>query len=85
MPIQEIKRDDVVYYEMTGKTTDAGYKTKADFEEYLHSKYPNYVHAGIDKNSGKDFILFTNDKSSTTGKMAKAIKQGITIKTYDEV
>lgn len=74
---------ETVYYEMTGSPKVFGFGTKEAFVEFAKSK--NYVHSNITKKSGSEFVLFTDDLSSSTGKMGKAKKQGITIKLYGDI
>ena len=62
---------------MTGSPKEFGYNTKKDFI----AAHPEYVDAGTDWSICK--ILFTDDLSSTSGKMKKAQKNGIDIKLYD--
>ena len=62
---------------MTGSPKEFGYNTKKDFID----AHPEYVDAGTDWKICK--ILFTDDLSSTSGKMKKAQKNGIEIKLYD--
>ena len=70
---------DVIKFEMTGKT-DPFYKTKQEFVNAVFDH--GYVHHKLNKDCN---LLVTNDISSTTGKMAKAIKLGIETKTYEQV
>lgn len=61
---------------MTGSPKPFGYNTKKDFL----NAHPEY----IETTSWTDCkILFTDDLSSTSGKMKKAAKAGIPIKTYE--
>lgn len=61
---------------MTGSPKPFGYNTKKDFL----NAHPEY----IETTSWTDCkILFTDDLSSTSGKMKKATKAGIPIKTYE--
>ena len=62
---------------MTGSPKEFGYSTKKEFID----AHPEYVDAGTDWKICK--ILFTDDLSSNSGKMKKAIKNGIEIKLYD--
>ena len=60
---------------LTGSPKECGYSTKADFL----AKHPQFVET-TKWNECK--ILFTDDLESTSSKMEKAKKKGITIKTY---
>jgi NAD-dependent DNA ligase len=63
---------------MTGSPSNFGYATKAKFLQ----AHPEYVET-TDWKSCK--ILFTDDLSSNSGKMQRAKKQGVEIKTYGDV
>ena len=61
---------------MTGSPKEFGFNTKKDFL----AAHPEYVETTEWKNCS---ILFTDDLSSTSGKMKKAQKLGIAIKLYE--
>ena len=64
-------------YEMTGSPRSAGFQNKKELVEILEKK--GYV-------KGNEFeLLLTDSHNSTTVKMIKAKKNGITIMTYDEL
>lgn len=64
-------------YEMTGSPKDFGFKTKSEFQK----KIPNWKHQKLDS---KTTYLITDDLSSTSSKMNKAIKLGVQIITYSQ-
>ena len=64
-------------YEMTGSPKDFGFKTKADFQKQIPSWKPQ-------KLDSKTTYLITDDISSTSAKMNKAIKLGVKIITYSQ-
>lgn len=64
-------------YEMTGEPNVSGYKTKADIVKRLN----RWEHTSLKKGTT---YLITDSKTSTTNKMSKAYKLGITILTYTE-
>ena len=75
---ESINKEDITF-ECTGSPTAFGYKTKKDFIEYAKTK--GYRHTGL-----KDAkILFTDDITSTSGKMKDAAKRGVTAKLYSEI
>lgn len=71
---------DSIKYELTGSPKDFGFKTKEEFVNLI--KQNGYVHTGLDKST---HILITDDLNSSSSKMAKARKLGVTIKTYEEI
>jgi len=80
--VPDVKKDlgDVMFFEMTGSPKEFGFNTKEDFVNEV-SKY-GYVHSSLNKNST---YLITDDITSTTGKMAKAIKLGVKTLTYGQL
>jgi len=70
---------DVILFEMTGTPTPP-FGKKRDFVDAVHDY--GYVHHKLNKDCN---LLVTHDITSTTGKMAKAIKLGIETKTYEQV
>ena len=73
MPVY--KKDERIPIIMTGEPTAFGFKTKGEFLK----KHPEYRNT----TSWKEVkIVFTDDLSSNTGKMQKAIKNNILIKLY---
>lgn len=67
-------------FEMTGSPENAGFSTKAVFVAAIEPY--GFQHTTLTKSTN---ILVTDDPSSTTGKMAKAIKFGTEIMTYQEI
>jgi DNA ligase (NAD+) len=65
-----------IAYEMTGSPKSAGFKTKQEFVEAAKAK--GYHNTGL---KGAK-VLFTDDLSSTSSKMAEARKRGIQILPY---
>lgn len=71
---------DVKTFEMTGSPKDFGFATK---EEFVKSVEPyGYVPSSL---TAKTTYLITDDLSSTTGKMGKAIKLGVKTLTYGQL
>lgn len=69
--------------EMTGKTTEFGFKTK---EEFLEALAPyGFVKGAMKKKNNTVDILVTNSKDSITSKMELAKELGIEIMTYGEL
>lgn len=75
---ETINSEDITF-EMTGSPSSFGFKTKKDFVEYAKTK--GYRHTGL-----KDAkILFTDDITSTSGKMKDAAKRGVIAKLYSDL
>ena len=83
-PLEEKMSKNVIKFEMTGSPKPF-YDKKELFVDYLRKNYPNYQHSKISRDSGSDFILFTDDKNGNSSKMQNARKKGIKIMGYDEV
>ena len=66
---------------MTGSPKPYGYATKAVFVKHLEELGYNVEEVDVKKCD----ILFTDDLSSTTGKMKTATELGKEIKTYDNI
>lgn len=73
---EEETNDSKIPIIMTGSPKEFGFNTKKDFL----NAHPEYVETTEWKNCS---ILFTDDLSSTSGKMKKAQKLGIVIKLYE--
>ena len=80
--LPEVKKDlgDVKIFEMTGSPKEFGFATKEEFVKEVEQY--GYVHGSLNKECT---YLITDDVSSTTGKMAKAIKLGIKTLTYGQL
>lgn len=78
----DVKKDtgDVKIFEMTGSPKNFGFDTKEDFVNEVENF--GYVHGSLNKDCT---YLITDDLSSTTGKMAKAIKLGVKTLTYGQL
>lgn len=70
---------DIIKFEMTGDSKPH-FSKKREFADAVLQH--GYIHHKLNKDCD---ILVTNDLKSTTGKMAKAIKLGIEIKTYEQI
>ncbi len=80
MPGAPVKLPDgTIMFEMTGSTSNAGYKTKGDLVEFL--KLKGYAHTDISNAN----LLLTDDLSSSTSKMKAAAKKGIKIMSYEQL
>ena len=77
---KETTNGDIKIVEFTGSPKEFGFNTKEDFEKEI-LKF-GYIHGSLNKNC--DYLI-TDDLSSTTGKMGKAIKMGINILTYGQL
>lgn len=64
---------------MTGSPKSFGYSTKAEFLK----AHPEYTDAGSSVKDCK--ILFTDDLSSTSGKMKQAAKYGVEVRLYEHL
>lgn len=69
-----------IKYEMTNSPKSAGFKTKEEFIEFVESY--GYEHSSLNKDCN---LLITESLDTVSGKMDKANKLGIPIKTYAEV
>jgi DNA ligase (NAD+) len=75
--LPEVVSAESISFEMTGSPKAAGFKTKQEFIDA--AKLKGYHHTGL-----KDAkVLFTDDESSTSSKMAEARKRGIKILSYN--
>ena len=79
----------IITYEMTGSPKESGFKTKSELIEYLKGK--GYVKDDLSREGAGAVpehvcdILLTDSYSSSSNKMQKAKKMGITIKTYQNL
>lgn len=79
-PTKKETSGDVKTFEMTGSPKDFGFATK---EEFVKAVEPyGYSPSSL---TAKTTYLITDDLSSTTGKMAKAIKLGVKTLTYGQL
>ncbi len=77
--LPEVFDEQDITFEMSGSPSSFGFKTKKDFIEYAKTK--GYRHTSL-----KDAkILFTDDITSTSGKMKDAQKRGVITKIYSEL
>ena len=81
--------NETIHYEMTGSPKTAGFAVKKDLIEFLAGH--GYIKddlaregAGEQPDKVADLLL-TDSYASSSNKMAKAKKMGITIKTYEDL
>jgi DNA ligase (NAD+) len=70
---------DTITFELTGSPKEFGFKTKDEFIKLVSAK--GFVHTPLQKGTK---YLITDDVSSSSSKMSKAIKLGIEIISYDQ-
>ena len=70
---------DTITFELTGSPKEFGFKTKDEFIKMVSAK--GFVHTPLQKGTK---YLITDDVSSSSSKMSKAIKLGIEIISYDQ-
>lgn len=80
--VSVVKKDlgDIKIVEFTGSPKEFGFNTKEDFEKEIEPF--GYIHGPLNKDCT---YLITDDITSTTGKMAKAIKLGVKTLTYGQL
>ena len=66
-------------FEMTGSPKPL-FETKEDFVNFMESM--GFTHTGLNKETN---LLITNELKSTSGKMKKAFKYSIEIKSYKQI
>lgn len=77
---KETINGDIKTFEMTGSPKEFGFATKDDFVKAVEPY--GYVPSSL---TAKTTYLITDDITSTTGKMAKAIKLGVKTLTYGQL
>lgn len=75
---ESVNTEDITF-EMSGSPKSFGFNTKSEFVEYVKSK--GYRHTGLKEAK----ILFTDDITSTSGKMKDATKRGVIAKLYSDL
>lgn len=70
---------DTITFELTGSPKEFGFKTKDEFIKTVSAK--GFVHTPLQKGTK---YLITDDVSSSSSKMSKAIKLGIEIISYEQ-
>ena len=70
---------DTITFELTGSPKEFGFKTKEEFIKMVSAK--GFVHTPLQKGTK---YLITDDVSSSSSKMSKAIKLGIEIISYEQ-